>query len=127
MTKDGYQSLEVWQKSMALVTAIYAVTKQFAKEELYTLTSQIRRAAISIPSNIAEGKSKRSTRDYIRFVLMARGSVAELETQLFISRNLAYVSEDQIQPLLEKAGEIGCMLNGLISKMEEKSLAANSQ
>ena len=110
---------------MALVTAVYSITKQFPKDEMYTLTSQIRRAAISIPSNIAEGKSKRSTKDFIRFVLMARGSTAELETQLLIGLDLGYATTEQIQSLLKKTSEIGRMLNGLISKMEE-ALTANS-
>lgn len=112
MTSQSYISLEVWQKAMAFVTKVYTLTKLFPKEELYSLTNQIRRAAVSIPSNIAEGRSRHTTKDYMRFIIMARGSVAELETQLLISKNLGYVTEDKLQPLLKDAGEIGRMLSG---------------
>lgn len=83
----NYKELIVWQKSVDLVTEVYAVTKDFPKEEIYSLTSQIRRSAISIPSNIAEGHSRRSQTDYLQFLKIARGSCAELETQLLISKN----------------------------------------
>jgi len=116
----SHQDLEVWQKSMDLVTKIYEVTKQFPKEELYGLTSQIRRAAISIPSNIAEGRSRRGTKDYIRFIVIARGSLAELETQILISKNLAYISDEILQPLYEDVNRLARMVNGLISKLDER-------
>ncbi len=103
---------------MAMVTAIYSITKQLPKEELYGLTNQIRRAAVSIPSNIAEGKSRRSTKDYVRFILMARGSTAELETQLLICKNLDYVSEDQLRPVFDEITQIGRMLSGLATALE---------
>lgn len=117
---QGYENLDVWQKSMNLVTDIYAATSKFPKEELYTLTSQIRRAAISIPSNIAEGRSRRTTRDFMRFVVIARGSVAELETQLRIGQNLSYLTSEQVKTLLDNLKEIGRMLSGLIAKLESK-------
>lgn len=120
MSTRGYINLDVWQKSMTLVTNVYQLTQQFPKEELYSLTSQIRRAAVSIPSNIAEGRSRHSTKDYMRFVMIARGSVAELETQLRISHNLAYVTQERLQPILNDANEIGRMLNGLFAKLEAK-------
>lgn len=82
----NYMELIVWNKSVDLVTEIYSVTTIFPKEELYGLTSQIRRASISVPSNIAEGHSRRSTSDYLQFLKIARGSCAELETQLIISK-----------------------------------------
>lgn len=88
MSKPSYRDLEVWQKSIAMVTSVYSISKQLPKEELYSLTNQIRRAAVSIPSNIAEGKARYNTKDFIRFLLIARGSVAELETQLHICQNL---------------------------------------
>jgi len=118
ISPSGYRDLAVWQKSMTLVTNVYLITKQFPREETYALTNQIRRAAVSIPSNIAEGKSRRSTKDFIRFAMIARGSIAELETQLLISQNLSYVSNDKLEPLLKDTAEVGRMLNGLISKME---------
>lgn len=117
---QGYTNLEVWQKAMNLVTSIYTLTNEFPKEEVYSLTNQIRRAAVSIPSNIAEGRSRHSTKEYMRFVMMARGSVAEVETQLLISQNLNYVGDEKIQPLLEDVGEIGRMLSGLFSTLERK-------
>ncbi|ASW74926.1 four helix bundle protein [Chryseobacterium piperi] len=84
----NYKELIVWQKSVDLVTEVYSYTKNFPKEEMYGLTNQIRRSSISIPSNIAEGHSRRSQADYIQFLKIARGSCAELDTQLIISKNL---------------------------------------
>ncbi|MGE3622555.1 MAG: four helix bundle protein [Bdellovibrionales bacterium] len=120
MTMQSYKDLDVWRRSMGLVESVYLLTKQFPKEELYILTSQIRRAAISVPSNIAEGRSKRSTRDYMRFVHISYGSMAELETQLMISQRLGYASQDRIEPIIAEIGEIGRMLNGLLSGLERK-------
>lgn len=114
----NYKELLVWQKSVDFVTEIYACTKNFPKEELYTLTSQIRRSSISIPSNIAEGHSRRSTLDYIQFLKIARGSCAELETQLIISKNLNYLSLEDFQKLSETASEISKMLNAIIIKLQ---------
>lgn len=98
----NYMELIVWNKSVDLVTEIYSVTTIFPKEELYGLTSQIRRASISVPSNIAEGHSRRSTSDYLQFLKIARGSCAELETQLIISKNLSYLSSEKFKILIEK-------------------------
>ncbi|MDX2027147.1 MAG: four helix bundle protein [Alphaproteobacteria bacterium] len=117
---QSYKDLEVWQKSMDMVTAVYQVTKEFPKDELYTLTNQIRRSAISVPSNIAEGRGKRSTGDYIRFLNIAYGSISELETQLIISKNLGYVSSGKLDSLFTDINRIGRMLNGLISSLEGK-------
>jgi four helix bundle protein len=105
---------------MDLVTSVYSLTKKFPREELYTLTSQIRRAAISIPSNIAEGQSKRTTRDFIRFVNIAYGSMAELETQLMIGERLGYVSSDELKSHFEHIQNIERMLNGLLAGLERK-------
>ena len=115
----SYRDLDVWQKAMNLVTEVYAITKAFPKEELYGLTSQVRRAAVSIPSNIAEGKGRFSKKEYVRFLMQARGSLCEVETQLEISRNLAYTSEGDLARLLVVTGEIGRMLNGLIRSIPE--------
>lgn len=113
----NYKELIVWQKSVDLVTEIYKATAVFPKEELYGLTSQIRRSAISIPSNIAEGHSRRSTNDYLQFLKIARGSSAELETQLIISKNLNYLNPENFQILIEKTSEISKMLNAVITKL----------
>jgi four helix bundle protein len=99
---NSHRDLAVWQKARKLVVSVYSITKQFPREELYSLTSQIRRAAVSIPSNIAEGKARRSTKDFTRFITIARGSTAELETQLLISQDLGYLSEEQVQSLLDE-------------------------
>lgn len=114
----NYKELIVWRKSIDLVTDIYAVTNIFPKEEMYGLTSQIRRSSISIPSNIAEGHSRRSTNDYVQFLKIARGSCAELETQLIISKNLDYLNLEKFQILIEKASEISKMLNAVITKLQ---------
>jgi four helix bundle protein len=120
MTIHSHKDLEVWQRAMTFVTDIYASTKNFPKEELYGLTCQIRRAAVSIPSNIAEGRSKRSTKEYIYFVNIAYGSAAELETQLMISQNLGYISPLQLEELLTELGHISRMLNGMYAGLEKK-------
>jgi four helix bundle protein len=120
MAVQSHKDLEVWQKAMGFVTTVYAITKQFPKEELYGLTSQIRRSAVSIPSNIAEGRSKRSTREFIRFVNIACGSAAELETQLMISHNLNYIASTELAPLINELSSIARMLNGLYSGLEKK-------
>jgi four helix bundle protein len=90
MTGQGYRNLGVWRKSMAVVKSVYVVTRQFPKIENYGITNQMRRAAVSIPSNIAEGKSRQGDKEFARFLLIARGSLAELETQLLISQDLFY-------------------------------------
>jgi four helix bundle protein len=106
MAIRSYKDLDVWKLSVAFVTKIYACTKEFPREELYGITSQIRRAAVSIPSNIAEGNAKRSTRDYIRFLNIVRGSLAELDTQLIIAHNLGYLSDAKAKQLAEDIDHI---------------------
>lgn len=120
MAVGSHKNLDVWKKSMDLVTQIYSLTKKFPKEELYGLSSQMRRAAISIPSNIAEGRSKRTTRDYVRFVNIAYGSASELETQLIIARNLGFATEAQLDAVIDELMEIGKMLYGLVISLEKK-------
>jgi four helix bundle protein len=117
---QSYKNLEVWQKSVDMVTAVYKLTKDFPKDELYALTNQIRRSAVSVPSNIAEGRGKRSTGDYIRFLNIAYGSAAELETQLIISKNLGYMSSEKLEPICMDINRICRMLNGLIASLEKK-------
>lgn len=95
LVKKGYESLIVWQKAMELVTEIYLLTEKFPKTELYGLVSQMRRAAVSIPSNIAEGSRRKGKKETQQFFLVAFGSGAELETQLKIARNLQFVSEEE--------------------------------
>jgi four helix bundle protein len=118
MTIKSYRDLEVWQKARKLVVRVYRLTSTFPKEELYGLTSQLRRAAVSVPSNIAEGKSRRATKDYMRFLDIAYGSAAELETQLYIACDLNYTTGKKIKLLLADYAEVGRMLNGLLSSLE---------
>ena len=109
-----------WQKATELAVVVYSISKAFPKEEIYGLTSQIRRCSVSVPSNIAEGSERDSTRDYLRFINMAHASLAELETQFYIAHRLGYVSEENYQQLQISTAEIGRMLNGLSKKLEEK-------
>lgn len=106
----------VWQKSMNLVTEVYQTTEQFPKAEQYGLTNQIRRAAVSIPSNIAEGHS-RGTKEFLHFLKITKGSLAELETQLEIAMRLKYLEQKSFLNLQEKMVEISKMLSGLSNKL----------
>ena len=112
-----YKDLLVWQKSMNLVTLAYERSRSFPKEDAYGLTSQIRRCAVSIPSNIAEGYGKRTSGDYVRFLRMASGSLYELQTQLEIAKNLGYLSESEFQNIEANSIELEKMLSSLISKL----------
>jgi four helix bundle protein len=127
MAIKSYRDLEVWQRSRKLVGRVYRLTATFPKDEIFGLSSQLRRAAVSIPSNIAEGKSRRATREYIRFLDIAYGSVAEVETQLFIACDLGYTSEKKLELLFKEYSEIGRMTNGLISSLEKKSSKPRSR
>ena len=114
-----YKDLTVWQKAMDLTTEIYRLTQKLPKEELYGLTNQLRRAAVSIPSNIAEGNGRASTGDYVRFLIMARGSNAEVETQLLLSVRLDYLTQSDIEETLSLNDEIGKMLTAMIKKLRD--------
>jgi len=124
MNIKSYRDLDVWKKAMVLVTRVYKLTRTFPKEELYGLTSQLRRAAVSVPSNIAEGKSRRSTGDYIRFLDIAYGSIAEVETQLSVACNLEYVTQKKVSVLFDDYAERGRMMNGLIARLERKQFVS---
>ena len=113
----SYRDLIVWQKSMTLVTDIYIATRSFPSDELYTLTNQLRRCAISIPSNIAEGYGRNSTLDYKRFLQIATGSLFELQTQIEIAVNLKYLAAEKFNSLFGAAKEIEYMLIALIRKI----------
>lgn len=112
-----YRDLLVWQKAIAFVTQIYKAVKGFPKEELYGLTSQIKRSAISIPSNLSEGYGRKSRKDYLRFLQIAMGSLFEIQTQLEISKNLEFLSESHFNELYENSREIERMLSSLINKI----------
>jgi four helix bundle protein len=115
---QSYRDLVAWKKAMDLVTMIYRVTNKFPKEELFGLVSQLRRAAVSIPSNIAEGQARSSRGEFQLFLGHARGSLSELETQILIARNLDYVDETETNSLLERASEVGRVLNGLLASLK---------
>ena len=121
MTTDKYISshkdLIVWQKSMRLVICIYEITEKFPKEEIFGLTSQMRRAAVSIPSNTAEGRSRGSRKDFCNFLRIANGSAAELETQIEIAEQLIKIKHLNFSEIKELLTEVRKMLNVMISKM----------
>jgi four helix bundle protein len=117
---QSYKDLVVWQKSMSLVTAVYKVTKAFPREEIYGLTSQMRRCAVSIPSNIAEGQGRATKGEFVQFLCHARGSLFELETQISISGELGYMDLQQTTALLEQLTEVARILNGLLSSLRSK-------
>ncbi|HEU5336968.1 MAG TPA: four helix bundle protein [Terriglobales bacterium] len=119
----GYRDLIVWQKAMELVTSVYEATSAFPRHELYGLTGQIRRAAVSVPSNLAEGHGRASRREFHQFISQARGSLMEVETQLEIARNLGYLSSADAAELLAKASRVGRMLNGLRAWTESRESA----
>ena len=108
-----------WQKGMALCRAVYEVTGRFPRGEAFGLTSQARRAAVSIPSNIAEGRARDTRRDYRHFVHLARGSACELETQLLLSVDLGFVSRPEADPILVSIAELQRILNGLIRSLTD--------
>ena len=114
-----YRDLLVWQKAVELVTLIYKRTRSFPEDEKYGLVSQIRRATISIPSNIAEGYGRMHTNEYVRYLQISIGSIFELQTQLIISKNLGYISEQAYTELDDKTKEIERMLSSLISKIKK--------
>src|ERR1043166_811090 len=109
----SYRDLAVWQRAMDLAESVYRVTKGFPREERYGLTSQMRRSAVSIPSNIAEGHERKGRAEYARFVSVARASVAELETQVELARRLEYLRDDHCYAVLEAADHVGRMVSNL--------------
>jgi len=116
----NYKELHVWQKSYAFCLQIYKGTQKFPNEEKFGLTSQIRRSAISIPSNIAEGYGRRTTADYIRFLYIAYGSLCELETQMMLASDLTYIENRESNSLLTNISDIERMLKSLIKALEAK-------
>jgi four helix bundle protein len=117
MKTRRFRDLLVWQRSMRFVEAIYAATLRFPKEELFGLTNQMRRAAVSVPSNIAEGQGRDSDKRFAQFLNQAQGSLYELETQVELARNLGMIPEQGAKGLLTEAAEIGRMLHGLRSTL----------
>ncbi len=108
----NYENLDIWKKSINLATIIYKTTKSFPKDELYGLISQIRRAAVSVSSNIAEGAGRGSKKEFLRFIMISLGSLNELESQIVIAKNLNYIKEEEFQNLSSKVEELGNLLGG---------------
>ena len=117
MSVQSYQDLVVWQKSMLLVEMVYKATQGFPKHELYGLTNQVRRAAVSIPSNIAEGHARQSRAEFRHFISIAQGSKAEVETQIMIAQRLNYLASNDMNPILSLLLEISKMLTALRNKL----------
>ena len=113
----SFKDLVVWQKAMDLVEETYRIAKRLPREELYALSDQMRRAAVSIPSNIAEGQVRNSTKEYVQFLSVARGSNAELHTQLLVCVRLKYVLKDEIFKAIGLSEEVGKMLLTIIQKL----------
>lgn len=111
----SYQELLVWQKGMLIVKTIYELTSQFPKEEIYGLTAQMRRSAVSIPSNIAEGRSRSTRKDFIQFLKIASGSLAELETQVFIAQEIGFLKNEHIVSILDEERR---MLHSMMKKLQ---------
>ncbi len=109
----SYRDLTVWQRAMELAALVYELTARLPREETYGLRSQLQRAAVSIPSNIAEGHAKESTKKYLRYLLVSRGSMAELETQLLLCQKLQLLSKEDVEHALIVSDEIGRMIRGL--------------
>jgi|tagenome__1003787_1003787.scaffolds.fasta_scaffold20253786_2 four helix bundle protein len=117
MSQSAFSDLRVWQSAMDLVFEIYQQTSNFPKNETYGLTQQMRRAAVLVPSNIAEGKGRRTAKDFSQFLYQARGSLLELQTQTIIAKRLGYLSEKHTNELLKRAAEVGRGLAGLINSL----------
>jgi len=116
---QSYKDLIVWQKGIALVKEVYTMTRTFPSEEKFGLVSQMRRAAVSIPSNIAEGQARHTTKEFVQFLSHAEGSVAELETQLILGVELGYCTSDRAAPEQGLTSELKRMLNALRRKLLE--------
>jgi len=117
----SYRDLEVWNKAIDLVVECYQITKEFPRSEVYGLTSQLRRAAVSIPANIAEGRERQHTKEFLQHLSIAYGSLAELETHLQIAQRLNYLDIAHVDQVLEKTAEIGRMINGLRRSLQNKA------
>jgi four helix bundle protein len=127
MKTRRFRDLVVWQRAMVLAKDIYHVTQKFPRTETFGLTSQLCRAAVSVPSNIAEGHGRLSDKGFAVFLGQARGSLYEVETQLELAHRLGYVDDRNCQQLLEDASELGRMLNGLLGKVQRTVTEKTSQ
>ena len=120
MKVKSYKELLVWQKAMQITKDVYFMVRSLPKEETFALSDQMRRAAVSIPSNIAEGQERNSLTEFTRFLRIAQGSRAELETQIMIGTMIGYFDDSSANPLLDNLSELGKMINSLITKISSK-------
>ena len=120
MVVESYRDLEVWKEGIALAEGCYRLTSGFPRDEIFGLTAQVRRAASAVPANVAEGYGRESTRDWIRFLRIAQGSLKELETHLILGRNLEFSPESNIEALLARSDRLGRMLRGLIRSLQKR-------
>jgi four helix bundle protein len=117
----SYRDLEVWRRSIDLVEAIYRASSAWPSDERFGLTGQVRRAAVSVPANVAEGAARQGTREFLQFLGVAKGSLAEVETHLILAERLEYLAAQKSETLLASAAEIGRMLSGLTKSLRSKS------
>jgi four helix bundle protein len=122
---EGYRDLIAWQKAKSLALSVYRCTRGFPRDELYGLSSQMRRAAVSVPSNIAEGKGRHTQKELVQFLYHARGSLLELETQLSIAHDLEYLDLQTFENLKSQTEELGRILNGLIKRFQPSAQKAS--
>jgi four helix bundle protein len=120
MAVKRFEDLIVWQKGIELVEQIYRASARFPKEELYAMASQLRRAAVSVPSNIAEGQSRQTSKEFLNFLSIARGSLAEVHTQIIIAARLKYVGQPDSEKLLDAVSEVRKLLSGLIRSLRSE-------
>jgi four helix bundle protein len=116
----GFRDLRVWKEGMDLVEQVYRLTRDFTKQELYGLTNQLRRASVSVPSNIAEGQTRTNLKEYLYFISNARGSLAEVQTQPEIAARLSYLTAEQLQPILEQADALSKQLFALRKALADR-------
>jgi len=126
MSQNSYKDLIAWRKGMELVAMVYDASEHFPSHAQFGLTSQLRRAAVSVPSNIAEGKAHYSDRDFVRFLRHARGSLAEIETQVLIARQRQYLPVDTATELSQRLDELGRILSGLINSLKDHERTRDS-
>jgi four helix bundle protein len=119
METRHYRDLQVWQRSMSLAREVYAATEGFPRSEQFGLVSQIRRAAVSVPSNIAEGRGRASAKSFALFLSQARGSIYELQTQVELAGDPGYIGKDRAQSVLSEAAEIASMIQGLVAALHD--------
>jgi four helix bundle protein len=124
MGRNSYEDLEVWQRAMDLVVDCYDLTRSFPKTEQFGLTPQLQRAAVSVPANIAEGQARQHTREFLRYLTIARGSLAELETHVRIAERLGYAREDVVRRMLSTTDQVGRMISGLCKSLRVRQAPA---